>query len=442
MADQLVIAELVVCVLVDALIVVCLYSSIREKAGRAIVFSAAALFDNNLFWFLVIYFRGVPVVFVIGFAAMVVVVLFAIFSMVKFFPKKVAGAVPIEQYDERDNMFSRNNLQYHPELAEEYYSRHPEQRQVDEAIWAKPELGEPGGEFYDRDITPVAEAAFAMLSRTRHIAEGEPAEKKRDIEAGRFVETIRQMAFGYGAVDVGVVGLRDHHFYSHAGRHSENYGERIESSHKSGIVIVVAMDIERIRQAPKAEAMVETSRQYVEAARIAHVVAEYIRSFGYDARSHVDSNYQVLCVPLAVAAGLGELGRLGILIHPVYGPCVRISVVTTELELAGAEVKDHHIEEFCGICRKCERACPSRSISSGSKSSSRGFEHWSIDQEKCYSYWKTAGSDCGICIAVCPYTKPNTIFHRLVRFYVSRNPINQRIALAADDLLYDGRRFR
>nr|NJM03902.1 hypothetical protein [Desulfobacula sp.] len=46
------------------------------------------------------------------------------------------------------------------------------------------------------------------------------------------------------------------------------------------------------------------------------------------------------------------------------------------------------------------------------------------------------GSDCGLCISVCPYTKPDTLIHRLVRAYISRNPLNQRIALFMDDLLY------
>jgi ferredoxin len=49
------------------------------------------------------------------------------------------------------------------------------------------------------------------------------------------------------------------------------------------------------------------------------------------------------------------------------------------------------------------------------------------------------GSDCGLCISVCPYTKPDTLIHRLVRHYISRNRFNQKIALFMDDLLY-GRR--
>lgn len=48
-------------------------------------------------------------------------------------------------------------------------------------------------------------------------------------------------------------------------------------------------------------------------------------------------------------------------------------------------------------------------------------------------------ADCGMCISVCPYTKPDSLAHRLVQFYISRNSVNQQIALFMDDLLY-GRR--
>jgi len=96
------------------------------------------------------------------------------------------------------------------------------------------------------------------------------------------------------------------------------------------------------------------------------------------------------------------------------------------------------MEKFCLICKKCADNCPTLSISEEDEEpiNSRGIKLWSIDQEKCFSYWKTIGTDCGICIRVCPYTKPNTFIHKLVRSYISRNPINQRIALLMDDLFY------
>jgi len=79
---------------------------------------------------------------------------------------------------------------------------------------------------------------------------------------------------------------------------------------------------------------------------------------------------------------------------------------------------------------------PSGSITHGDEPYSRNIRHWSIRQEQCFSYWKTIGSDCGFCISVCPYTKPDTLIHKFVRFYISRNSLNQKIALFMDDLLY------
>ncbi|NIR11624.1 MAG: hypothetical protein GTN82_39925, partial [Candidatus Aminicenantes bacterium] len=177
--------------------------------------------------------------------------------------------------------------------------------------------------------------------------------------------------------------LKPYHFYSHAGRHAENWGEKIQSTHRTAIVIVVAMDINMIKTAPGLPIILESSRQYVEAAKIANIIALYIRSFGYDARAHTDGNYQVLCVPAAVDTGLGVLGRIGLLMHPVYGPCIRLSAVTTQLELpelppTKKKYTMSTIESFCDICKKCADNCPTQSICKEEEPSLRGFKHWSV----------------------------------------------------------------
>ncbi len=118
---------------------------------------------------------------------------------------------------------------------------------------------------------------------------------------------------------------------------------------------------------------------------------------------------------------------------------MRLAAVTTELELPPSRGRDFHAASFCRICRKCAENCPTRAIASGAEPTARGFRHWSIAGEKCYGFWKQIGSDCAVCIRSCPYTKPDTLLHRLVRFYISRNPLNQRLALFFDDLFY-GRR--
>jgi ferredoxin len=430
-------------IITDVFLVLLLVSSILEKEKRAALLSFLAAAVNSGIWIFFILYLSISWVSVINTVVLVLSIVMVVLSLIKFFPSRpVRELSNVKQYDERDYMFSRNMLQFHPHLAEKYYSVHPGKKEIDQKIHQKPELGEPGHVFYDKYYSPVFDAAFTYLHRTRSAAAGgESVSEKKEIQADKFVRAIKEIACYYGAVDVGIIGLKPYHFYSHAGRHGENWGETIRSTHRTAIVIVAAMDINMIKLAPALPVILESSRQYVEAAKIANIIAQYIRSFGYDARAHTDGNYQVLCVPAAVDAGLGELGRIGLLVHPVHGPCVRLSVITTQLELqellpTKKKSALSTIEFFCDICKKCADNCPSHSICKEEEPSSRGFKHWSVNQETCFSYWKNVGTDCGFCIRVCPYTKPDTLVHKLVRFYISRNPINQRIALLMDNFFY------
>ncbi|MFC2156063.1 4Fe-4S dicluster domain-containing protein [Acidobacteriota bacterium] len=432
------IINLVLLFISNILLLVLLVSSIVEREKRASFISFAGLFFNSLLWLVFIRFDHLSPVKEINLLVVIGIFILAVISLIPFFPhipnRDISQA---EKYDERDNMFARNNLQFHPELAAMYYSAHPEKKEIDEKIRDKPELGEPGSAYYDHYGSPVMDAAFTYLARTRFAASGEKSKEKKTITNEKMIRAIRDIARLYGAVDVGFTELLPYHLYSRFGRHKEGWGEIIKNQHHSAIVFVVKMDLDMIKGAPALSAAIETSHQYVEAAKIAYIIAEYIRSFGYDARAHTDANYQVLCVPIAVDSGIGVLGRLGIFMHPVSGPCVRLSVVTTDLKLDDTKKKkDYRVEHFCRVCKKCADNCPSKSIPNDEEPSSRGFRHWSIDQEKCFSLWKTFGTDCAVCIRVCPYTKPDTPVHRLVRFYISRNSLNQYIALFFDDFLY------
>ncbi|MCU0287641.1 MAG: 4Fe-4S dicluster domain-containing protein [Acidobacteria bacterium] len=430
-------------ILTTALVALFLFSSIREKERRAILLAFLCLLGNGGGWIFFILFKQAKGVYYLNLAVLIGVALFVLLSLVKYFPPgKERDLSDIQKYDERDIMFVRNQLQYDPELAQKYYASHPGKRSMDKKIHARPELGEPGHRFYDAYFSPLFNAAFRYLHRTRDDSRVKISPGKKEIDTGKVTEIITAVARAYGAVDVGIVSLKPYHLYSHYGRQAENWGKELDVPHTFAIVIIVAMEVRMLKFAPALPVTLETSRQYVESAKIAHIIAEYIRGFGYNARAHTDGHYQVLCVPLAVSSGLGALGRMGIFIHPVYGPCVRISVVTTDLELVPTKANKHidTIEVFCEKCKKCADNCPSQSIVHSEEPVSRGFRHWSIQQEKCFFYWKTIGTDCGVCIRVCPYTKPNTFIHRLIRYYISRNPLNQRLALFLDDLFY-GRRL-
>ncbi len=435
----------VVLVLSGSLLTLMLVSSIIEKEKRAAILSLMFLVFTSTVWLLLTLFNHVPWVRTANTILLAVFALFAVISMVKISPElRERDLSNARQYDERDAMFSRNNLRHYPELMDRYYSVNPEKKEMDTRIHEKTEIGEPGAVYYDPYRSPVFEAAFRYLGRTRPASNGDINSNIGDretLDLKKLTRTIEETARLYGAVDVGFVSLKPYHFYSHAGRRAEGWGREIKGDHKTAVVIVVAMDVEMMKQAPGLPVIMESSRQYVESAKIANIIAQYLRDLGYDSRAHTDGNYEVLCVPLAVDAGLGALGRIGIFMHPIHGPCVRLSAVTTELILPQSEPRKHRdsinsIQPFCEICKKCADNCPTHSIHNGEEPHSRGFAHWSVNQESCFAYWKHIGTDCGFCIRVCPYTKPDSPIHKLIRFYISRNPMNRRIALFMDDLFY------
>lgn len=412
-------------------------SELKEKEMRAssILFLGFCL--NIGIWIIFLYYGDYLWIGYVNAAFIGMIGVLTLISSFRFFPvrpEQMAGK--ISQFDERDHMFSRNNLKFHRDLFEKYYRLHPQKQDIDRKIHRIPELGDSSQIFYDQAVSPIFEAAFSFLNKIRPLARGDLGSKPKTFNPEDITRIIKKIAFHFGAADVGITQLKSHHLYSHAGRQAEDWGKTVKNHHRSAVVIVVAMNEKMIRRAPALPVILESSHQYVEAAKIALIVAEYLRLLGHDATAHTDGNYEVLCVPLAIDSGLGELGRLGLLIHHRFGPCIRLSAVTTETELVGGRRKKLGVQSFCRICKKCASNCPTKSITHGPEPSSRGFVHWSIAQEKCFAFWKKAGTDCGICIRVCPFTKPNTLFHRLVRFYVSRNPFNQRIALFFDDLLY------
>jgi len=435
-------ANMTFLILGNLLLLILGLSSIMERSWRAVGLSFVGLGIHSAVWGVFLEYSHIQAIHFVNISVLILLCGFIGISLFRHFPRRYTeNPLQIQKYDERDHMFARNNTWDYPETAEQYYREHPDKQAVDEKILQRPKLGKPGGKLYHDYLTPVADEAFDLLDRSRHLATGNPAMTNRDVTPETMSRIISKIATLYGAVDVGITPLRDHHLYSHAGRQIENWGQPIKNHHRTAIVIVVAMDFMTMKEAPAAPIMVESSRQYVESAKIAHLIAAYLRRFGYGARSHVDGNYELFCVPLAQDAGMGRVGRMGIFMHRIYGPCVRLSVVTTDMELTQTNGEYIYMDWFCDICKKCADNCPTGAIPPSEMPESRGFRHWSIQQESCYGYWRNIGTDCGFCIRVCPFTKPNTLVHRMARWYVSRNRINQRLALLADDILY-GRKIK
>ena len=165
-----------------------------------------------------------------------------------------------------------------------------------------------------------------------------------------------------------------------------------------------------------------------------------IRGLGYPARAHIDGNYRVVAPLVARDAGLGEIGRMGLLMTPELGPRVRLGVVTTDLRLVpDPRREDPSALDFCRVCKKCAENCPSRSIPLGDREAIDGALRWRIDADTCFRYWNLTGTDCGRCMAVCPYSHPDNALHNLVRWTIRCSGAARRAALWLDDVVYGDR---
>ncbi len=310
----------------------------------------------------------------------------------------------MNKYDERNIMFSRMNYEEGSEIYNDYYGRNPYMKEIDDSLRALPQMGQEGSVMHDMINSPIVDSAFKYLGDIRKLSEGKPAENKVEVNPVSMTEKLKGLATFYNAALVGITEMKDYHYYSHRGRHNENYGEEVTNKHKYGIAFAYAMDNEMIMRAPKLSEAIGVVKGYVEAATIGMVLSYYIRELGYDAMNHMDGNYLVVAPLVAMDAGIGEFGRNGLIVTKEYGPCVRLGVVTTDIPLIPDEKQCFGVKEFCTDCGRCARTCPGKAISKTDREEKDGVLRWKINAEECYRRWRCLGTDCAICIANCPFT--------------------------------------
>jgi ferredoxin len=347
------------------------------------------------------------------------------------------------RFDERDIVFARTRLR--PDSPEfiAYYEMRPENREIDDQFRKLPGLLSKDALFADPLVFAKAGASFGLTEAMREEVDGPVAGVVEEFSVEHASSMLKEAALTFGALDVGICSLNPCHVYSHVGRGAGPYGSPITLEHRNAIAFTVEMDHKIMRNAPKAPVVLESAQRYVQAAVIAIQLGNLIRSLGYPARAHIDGNYRVIAPLVARDAGLGEIGRMGILMTPKHGPRVRLGVVTTDMPLfPDGRQYDTTVLDFCRICLKCVENCPSRAIPHGDRIEIEGGLRWRLDANRCYRYWRVTGADCGICMAVCPYSHPDNWGHGIIRWAVQRSGAARRAALWLDDRFYGRTPFR
>jgi ferredoxin len=343
----------------------------------------------------------------------------------------------MDRFDERDIQFSRVRLRPGTSEHTAYYTMRPENLRIDDEIRALPGLLAERAALAEPPLFAAADGSFFLTEALREAVDGPVAAIRREADPAAMAAFLKSLAIYFGARSAGVAALRPYHVYSHVGRDFRRYGEPIPFEPGFAVAFTVEMDLDMVRSAPHAPTVVESARQYVEAARIAVQLAATLRELGWPARAHIDGGYRVVAPLVACDAGLGEIGRMGLLMAPRLGPRVRLGVVTTPAELQpDGPTRDATVLDFCSRCRKCALNCPARAIPEGDRVGPAGEERWRVDGDACFRYWSLAGTDCARCLAVCPYSHADNAFHNAIRWGVRRSPVFRRAAVRLDDLVY------
>jgi len=249
---------------------------------------------------------------------------------------RVGSDSPQKRHDERDIMFARAQLTPGSSEYESYYSMRPENRRSDELTRAKPGFLSPKSLFANPFHFATGEASLDLTEALRPAVDGPVSRELHPVPAEKLTGYMKGVTKYFGALDVGITELRPYHVYSHTGRGTSKYGAPIPVRHSHAIAFTVEMDFFMTAANPASPGVMESARQYVEAARVALQLAYLLRRLGYQARAHIDGNYQVIAPLVARDAGLGSIGRMGLLMTPTHGPRVRLGVVATDASATSA----------------------------------------------------------------------------------------------------------
>jgi epoxyqueuosine reductase len=216
---------------------------------------------------------------------------------------------------------------------------------------------------------------------------------------------VKQAARLSGASITGICKLNRHWLYAEA---------RVPKRMENAIVMAIEMDPNGIATSPAVPAAAATGIGYSRMAFILACMGEFIRNLGYEAIQC--GNDTALSVPLSIDAGLGELGRNGLLITPQHGPRVRLCKIFTNLPLEPDKPIEFGVKQFCKKCKLCAKHCKPGAISMDDepsfkvacRSNNSGAKKWYVNAESCYEFWCENGTDCSTCISVCPYNAAST----------------------------------
>ena len=228
--------------------------------------------------------------------------------------------------------------------------------------------------------------------------------------------------------------------------------EDIEIPHEFAIVVAIAHRRSLNQLAPSHFSHASTSDAYSRLKVVTTQLADFIRGIGYDAtlrETRGVAGPELLMVPLAIDAGIGEFARNGRVLSPEFGINMRLKTVTTDMPLHADKPISFNTHDFCMTCEHCAIYCPANAIPYGPPTEqpqedifhNPGYTKWWIRADRCLFFqgankkkWLGCGSRC---IAVCPWNKHINPFHNTVRWMAIHMPrFIKKLLVWSDKVVY------
>ncbi|MFQ6101400.1 MAG: reductive dehalogenase [Anaerolineae bacterium] len=359
---------------------------------------------------------------------------------------------PIERFDQRNDMFRRSR--YDPEWIERAGSFYGPAQVQDKPGYAQEYYALRNAAWYVEDFFAMGtlgsnhQGLYAWESLDPEGIGMPPGLRIETSNSEEVSKKVKRAARFFGASLVGTCELDRRWLYSHVSNDitGEHLPLEIPEQYRYAIALAIEMDYSFIQTAPTGGASAATGLGYSKMAFVAGLLAQFIRGLGYEAIPC--GNDTALSIPVAIEAGLGELGRNGLLITEKFGPRVRLCKVFTDLPLVPDEPHFFGVEEFCRKCMKCAEECPSHAISFGEKttevptiSNNPGVLKWPVNPERCFRFWVVNRTDCANCIRVCPFNQKEGWHHDLVRAVIKDAPWLSPLFLWLNGVLGHGRQL-
>lgn len=453
----MIVALLIACAVIFTFAFIFTIESIHEKEPRSPIFGAIGVGVSIVLALIIIFIPGlresVAILFGIGVIAVLLILIPG-----KPYDRAIKGGRghivgDAKRFDERNIVFARFRIGLEgadKTCYQTYYTKmNPEKEEADAVRREKGFLGGREGAI-DNQYPPNISMLHSSFDMPEFLgpytkAIPEPDQQRVQITPERATEIVKNYAKYIGADLVGICKVDPLWVYSHRGEiHFDNWddwGKELNDYPPYALVMCTEMNWEHVSSAPHTPTVAESAGDYARGAYLSVYMARWFMHMGYRGVAQNTRNYDTVLPPLAVDAGLGEIGRNGYLIAPKYGARVRVFATLTDMPLIPDKPITIGADEFCRKCKKCGESCPSKSILLDEKVIHNGIEKWKIKEDTCFDYWSKVGTDCNICMAVCPFSRPDTFSHRIVRYLVARSYIAKTFFPYIDNVLY-GKKWR